>query len=120
MAKNCLEISGQFRRKHGNGVNPDLMSLKFCQIAGSCYLEITLANQPLKSIKLDTAIILEDVPDDFDNIPNECLLFNPENDVVDNAKAFIQLDAFSTMMCFDHLFTKKYSSKINEDHLHRQ
>ena len=69
---------------------------------------MTLSGSPDKPIKTD----LDFIGNDEDNY--ESLLFEPSNDIVDNAKKFLELDPYSFYMCVDDIFTKEAEEEIKK------
>ncbi len=39
-------------------------------------------------------------------------VFNPDSDIVDNARAFIQLDEYSMVLCVENIFTNRATYEI--------
>ncbi len=110
-----IELIDPFRKHYGTDVNPELISLKICQTSDSCFLETVLASAPSNVIRQDTDFIMngnERGEDPYDN-----LLFHPKHSIAKNARHFIELDPFSLINCFDHLFTKEADEKIITEHV---
>ena len=104
-----LEISGQFRRKYGNMVNPDLMSLRVCGHSQKCWIEYQLANEPTKIHELDLSFIVKGTDEDD-------LYFDPEDDIVENARRFLDFDDYSLINCTENLLTDDAAQKIGDNH----
>lgn len=100
-----LEISGQFRRKYGLKVNPDLMSLRMCSNEQKCWLEYQLATAPKKRYKLDLGFITNDLDEDY-------LYFEPKDDIIENAQRFLDFDDYSLVNCTDNLLTEEAAKEI--------
>jgi hypothetical protein len=114
-----LEIINQFKMQYPEWINPELISIKYCQNSVDAFLEMTFINNP----NLPIIINLDFISDDFDTeteIEEIPALFNPESDVVDNAKTFIELDTYSLINCVDGLFSKEAEEIINTEYLKRR
>lgn len=109
MSNQKLEISGQFRRKYGQMVNPDLMSLRMCSNGQKCWLEYQLATDPTKIHELVLDFISKDLdPDD--------LFFDPKDDIIENAQRFLDFDDYSLVNCTENLLTEEAARKMWEEH----
>ena len=111
-----LEIIEQFKTKYPGLINPDLISLKYCQDGIVAYLEIFFNNVPANPVVLNLDFISGDFEQETvtDDIP---LLFNPDADVVDNATTFVELDQYSLINCVDKLFTPEAEQEISNTYL---
>ena len=110
-----LEIISQFKNKYSEWVNPELLSLKYCQTKIDAFLEITFSKEPDSPEIINPDFIADEFdPDNVEEIP---ALFRPDADVVDNAKTFVEFDTYSLIMCVDGLFTKDAEEIINSNHL---
>ena len=110
-----LEIYDQFKKRFGEQLNPTLFSVKYCQSETKAAIELNFSIEPkLTIINLDFMggeITVDEDGKDKDILP----LFDPEADVVDNAKRLIELDDYSLISCIDGLFTEEAADKINDD-----
>ena len=110
-----LEIYDQFKKRFGEQLNPTLFSVKYCQSETKAVIELYFSNDPkLTRIDLDFMggeLIVDEDGNDKDILP----LFDPDADVVDNAKRLIELDEYSLISCIDGLFTEEAANKINDD-----
>lgn len=108
-----LEILEQFINRYGNKLNPQLSSIKYCQTDFAASVEMYFSNKTNPSIiNLDFIggeIVKDEEGNDADILP----MFNPDADIVDNAKRFIELDEDSLAMCIDNLFTDEAGKEIN-------
>jgi hypothetical protein len=109
-----LEILEQFKKLYGDKINPNLLSLKYCQTQTMAFVEMTFVNNSTPIIIdlnfIGGDIIKDEQGNDIDILP----MFNPEDDIVDNAKCLIELDSYSLIMCIDHLFTETAANEIND------
>lgn len=112
-----LEILEHFIKKHGNKINPELISIKYCQNEKMAMVELTFkTNRKPVCINLDFIIDdieKEDKSKDYQSMP----LFNPVADIVDNARSFLDLDEYSLIMCIDHIFTEEAAISVNNEFL---
>jgi hypothetical protein len=113
-----LEIIDEFKKLYGDKINPDLIHIKYCQSKTSAMLEMSFTQNPSNPIIIDLKIIggeieKNDNGDYIDILP----LFNPKTDIVDNAKALIDLDPYSLINCIENLFTNEAEQLINKNHL---
>ena len=101
-----LEMLGQFKKLYGSNINPDITSFLYCQSEAEAYTEMFFqTNSASYIINLD--FIAEwDESKTQEEQPNNLLMFNPSNDIVDNAKLLIEMDEYSLINCIDHLFTQ--------------
>lgn len=102
-----LEILGQFIKKYPDWINEALVYLKFCQNGITSFLEMYFCNNV-------------DIPDtiDLEFIGNtDKMMFNPDADIVDNAKSFIELDTYTLINCIENLFTHEAEIIINRNYL---
>jgi hypothetical protein len=110
---NKLEILQQFKKKYGDMINPDLISIKYCQNEKDAFVEMSFLNIPYPTI-----INLDFISDDseqanlitYQYIPP---LFNPKSDIVDNATCLIEFEPYSLLCCIDHLFVQKAMKEID-------
>lgn len=109
-----LEVINQFKKKYPGWVNPELLSIKYCQNNKDAFLEMIFNNAPDQPVIIN----LDFISDDFGpltetgDIPS---LFKPDTDVVDNALTFVELGTYSLMNCVDGLFSGKAEKIINDD-----
>jgi hypothetical protein len=112
-----LEILEQFVKRYGDKINPDLSAIKYGQTSTKAVVELYFnSEQQPFIINLDFIggeLVKDEDGKDIDILP----LFAPEADIVDNATCFVEMDAYSLLMCVDHLFTKSAETEINNDHL---
>ena len=111
-----LEILEHFIKKHGNKINTELSSVKYCQNEKMAMVELTFnTSRNLVRINLDF-ISDEIVKDDEGNDSYSIPLFNPEADIVDNARSFLDLDEYSLIMCIDHIFNEDAAINVNNEY----
>ncbi len=114
-----LEILEHFITKHGNKINTELSSVKYCQNEKMAIVELTFnSNRKPVSINLDF-ISDEIVKDDEGNDSYSTPLFNPVADIVDNAMSFLNLDEYSLIMCIDYIFTEEAAIGVNNEFLNK-
>ncbi len=85
--------------------------MKYCQTDGKTFLEESLREYPISIITtLDVfcEIIQNEKGEDDNIIP----MFNPEDDLVDNAQKFTQLDEDTLAQCVDYFFHQKIRDEI--------
>ncbi len=111
-----LEILGQFKKLYGSNINPDISSFMYCQSDSDACVEMYFQS------KREPYIINLDFITDWDENktqdeqPANLLMFNPEGDIVNNAKLLTELDEYSLINCIDHLFTQQAIKKILNRH----
>lgn len=111
-----LEILQQFIKKYGSNINPDLNSVKYCQNTDKAIVILSfISNNDIVQIDLDF-IGGDFVQDDEGNDKGIIPMFDPQADIVDNARTLLDLDAYSLIMCIDHLFTEAAASRINNEY----
>lgn len=114
-----LEILQQFIQKYGTQINPELESMKYCQDADKAIVLMSFgSNRDEIQINLDF-IGGEISKDEHGNEKDILPLFDPHADIVDNARTLLDLDAYSLIMCIDHLFTEEAEKKINDDYMNK-
>ena len=96
-----LEILEQFKDKYSAMVNPDLISVKYCQTEKDAFVEMLFSANSLSP----EIINLDFISETYEEENKDHLLFKPEADIVDNANCLIELDSYSLIMCIDNLFT---------------
>lgn len=102
-----IEILGEFKKKYGEMINPMLTSFKYCQSDDKAFTEMILTDQSDPLI-IDLYFIAGGI--DLDENGEEIVttrMFDPNKDLIDNAKQLIEFDEFSLINCIDHLFTPK-------------
>lgn len=99
-----LEISGQFRRRFGLWVNPDLMSLRICTNGESIFLEYRLATNPYKREEFDLQYLNIEMDSPYEE---DIRLFDACADIVDLAELFLNLDDYYLVNYTKNLFTTK-------------
>ncbi len=115
-----LEILEHLIKKHGNKINPELSSVKYCQNEKMAMVELTFnTNRKPVSINLDF-ISDEIVKDEEGNDSYSTPLFNPESDIVDNAMSFLNLDEYSLIMCIDHIFSEEAAMSVSNEFLNKK
>ena len=95
-----LELVYEMKRRYPDRINEDIFSIKFCQNDKMVFLVISLYSNPNKPIISNLDFIGND--DDLDSS-----LFLPDNDIVDNAITFSQLEQYTLLMCVDGFFTRE-------------
>jgi hypothetical protein len=108
--KQILELLQEMSRRWGNKLNKDLQSIKFSQTREAALLELTFKNGESEIVKETTNL-------DFISGEDFEELFKPENDVVDNAQNFVDLDGYSLINCIGNLFNEEAAEEINNEHL---
>jgi hypothetical protein len=112
-----LEILEQFKKQYGSQINPNLLSVTYCQSKHHAFLEMTFQNIFIP-IKIDLQFIIgEFIKDENGNDKDILPMFDPESDIVDNAKSLVEFDSFCLINCFDNLFTEDAANEINKEHL---
>jgi len=112
-----LEIYDQFKKRFDNQLNPELYSVKYCQSETKAVIELYFSIEP-KLTRINLDFMGGEITIDEDGKKKDILpLFNPEADVVDNAKRLIELDEFSLISCIHGLFTEEAANKINDDYI---
>jgi type I restriction enzyme R subunit len=103
-----LEVLPKLKARFADWINPDVTSVKICQDAFLVFLEVSYTNVEINPVKVD----LDFIGNDEDNL--ESILFKPENDFVDNAKTFVDLDEYTLYMSIDNIFTKEAEEVIKK------
>jgi len=112
-----LEIIKQFKKQYGSQINPNLLSVKYCQTKQVAYMEMTFQNNPMP-VSTDLQFIGGDfIQDEEGNEIDVLPMFDPEADIVDNAKSLVEFDSYSLINCFENLFTDDAAQEINRIHL---
>lgn len=111
-----LEMLGQFKKLFGGSINPDITSFMYCQSESDAFIEISFQS------KSESYIINLDFISGWDESktqeeqPANLLMFNPESDIVDNAKLLTEMDEYGLINCIDHLFTQEGIEEILKRH----
>jgi hypothetical protein len=114
-----LEILEQFLQKHGNRINAELSSVKYCQSTEKAMVELYF-NTNRKHVRINLDFIVDDiVKDDKDNDCETLPLFNPKADIVDNARTLLDLDEYSLIMCIDHIFNEEAATRVDNEFLNK-
>jgi hypothetical protein len=109
-----LEILTQFKKKYGNQINPHLIEMKYCQSINNAQVEMHFRDDTTPFI-IDLAFIGgEIVKDEEGNDADILSMFNPDVDIIDNAKTLIELDSHTLINCIDKLFTEEAANAISE------
>lgn len=108
-----LEILQQFEKLYGKQINPELVSLKYCQTVKKAVAELTYKDGKIDTIDLD--FIVDDYEKDDEGNIIEIPDFDPQKDIVDNATKFIQFDSYSLINCISGLFSKEAEIIINDE-----
>ena len=111
-----LEILNQFKLKCPDLINPELVSILYCQTQQDAYLEMYFKNAAASPIITNLVFITDGIEVDpfLGEVPP---LFNPAEDIVDNAQLMIDLDEYSLINCVDGLFTTEAAEAITDSHL---
>lgn len=99
-----LVLIKQFQVKYQSWINPQLISIKYCQKTAVAFLEMSFTDKTAPVI-----LNLDFITDgDTDEITGDALpSFNPKADVVDNARVFLEMDTYSLINCMEGLLTKE-------------
>ena len=101
-----LEMLQSFKQRFQEDLNASLQSIKYCQTDDCAFVELQFLNNPsIKSIDLDHMggeIIKDENGNDKEILP----LFNPDDDIVDNAIRLLQLDDYSIAICLDNILNQ--------------
>ncbi len=110
-----LEILEQLIKIYGEKINPELVSIKYCQTAEIAMVEMVFSGNLKLPVITNLKFITGDIGIDEDGIETDRPFFDPEADIVDNASRFITLDAFSLLNCIDNIFTKSAEVEISNE-----
>ena len=111
-----LELLPQFIKKYREQINPELLSIKYCQTETDAYAELSFRSNPLNPDMINLNFIHDDFDqDEIDEMHQIPLLFKPNADIVDNANLLVELDPYSLINCIGGLFTNEAEIKINDD-----
>jgi hypothetical protein len=103
-----LEVLPKLKERFGDQINPAIKSLKVCQDSYVVFTETSFADTTHGPVRED----LDFIGDEEDNL--DSILFKPENDIVDNANVFIELDQYTLYMSVNDLFTKDAEKDIKK------
>lgn len=109
-----LEVINEFKKKYPGWVNPDLVSIKYCQNEAVAFLEMEFMHTPGVPVSINLDFISDD--SDQETVEEIAPLFKPAADVVDNAMVFVGLDTYSLINCVDGLFTDEAIALICEEY----
>ena len=108
-----------FKKRFTDKLNPNLVSIKYCQNINSASIEIQFLSISEKQI-IDLKFMGGEIIENEDGTFNDILpLFDPAADIVDNASAFLSLDDYSMVICTEDIFTKEAIEKIVSDNENR-
>ena len=111
-----LEMLNSFKQRFQENLNPSLQSIKYCQTVNSAILELQFLNDP-ETKSIDLKFIGGEITTNEDGSYEDMLpLFNPDTDIVDNAKLFLELDDYSLIMCIDDVLTQETIEHIVSRH----
>jgi hypothetical protein len=102
-----LELIHEMKRKWDTKLNHSLKSIKFSQTTEAAIIEL-IFTEPNGNSRSETTNLDFITGEDCDDV-----LFKPNNDVVDNAQEFIELDGYSLLNCISNLFEKEAEEEIN-------
>lgn len=109
-----LEILTQFKKIFGNQINPHLIEMKYCQSINDAQVEMHFRDNTTPLI-VDLAFIGGDIVKDEEGNDADILqMFDPNADIVDNAKSLVEFDGYSLINCFENLFTEEAANEIND------
>jgi hypothetical protein len=112
-----LEMIHKFHKLYGQQINSELVSIKYVQNNNKAMIEMYF-NGALKPNIIDLKFIGGDIIFDENGEPEDLLpLFDPSEDIVDNAKRLIEMDDYSLINCIDDLFSEVAAHLINEQYL---
>jgi hypothetical protein len=112
-----LEIYDQFKKRYEELLNPGLLSVKYCQSETKAVIELYFKSDSTPTI-INLDLMGNEIVVDDDGVNRDILpLFEPKDDIIDNAKILIKLDNYSLINCIDGLLTEEASNKINYDYI---
>ncbi|MEI8049573.1 MAG: hypothetical protein WCI92_19510 [Bacteroidota bacterium] len=111
-----LEVLEQFIKIYGDKINPELVSIKYCQTAEIATVEMVFSANPQLPVITNLKFITGDIVIDEDGIETDRPFFDPEADIVDNASRFITLGDYSLLNCIDNIFTKSAEDQISSEY----
>jgi hypothetical protein len=107
-----LEMLDSFKQRFQDKLNPNLESIKYCQHTTKSLVEIKLLNDP-KITTIDLKFMGGEIIKNEDGTDKDILpLFNPDDDIVDNANRLLKLDDYSLINCLDVVLTKNAINNI--------
>jgi len=112
-----LELLQQFKKLYGDKINPNLLSIKYCQSPENALVELYFSTNPQMPVITNLNFIGGDIETDEDGIEIDLPYFDPEADIVDNASNFIYFDAYSLQNCIDNLFTNAAEEEISNEYI---
>ena len=88
-----LEILNQFKLKCPDLINPELVSILYCQTQQDAYLKMYFKNDPYSPVIINLDFITDGIEVDpfLGEVPP---LFNPGEDIVDNTQLIIDFDEY--------------------------
>ena len=100
-----MELLNQFKKKYGDWINPNLLSMIIDKSSEKVYVVMTFqeSSDEQKVTRIDL---------DFISGTNTDLLFDLGYPIEINAARVQRLDSYSLIMCIDGLFTKAAIEKI--------
>ncbi len=113
-----LEVLEQFLKLYSKQINPELISLKYCQTKDKSLVELNFKNGSQDII--DLCFIVGDIEEEKDGSIIENLYFDPGADLVDNAKTFVNMDSYSLINCIDGLFLDESAQLISDNYVREQ
>ncbi|MFZ4548524.1 MAG: hypothetical protein ACOYN4_13855 [Bacteroidales bacterium] len=111
-----LELLPQFIKLYGNKINPNLLSIKYCQTPETAMVEMLFSTNPTLPITTNLNFITGDIITNDDGNEKDLPYFDPDTDIVDNASNFINFGNYSLINCIDNLFTKAAEEEISNEH----
>ena len=111
-----LELLDQFINIYGIKINPELVSIKYCQTAEIATVEMVFSANPQLPVITNLKFITDDIVIDEDGIETDRPFFDPKADIVDNASRFITFGDYSLLNCIDKMFTKKAEVEISNEY----
>jgi hypothetical protein len=111
-----LEMLNSFKQRFQDNLKPSLQSIKYCQTVDSAIIELKFLNTP-ETKSIDLKFIGGEIIKNEDGTYKDILpLFNPDDDVVDNASCLLQLDDYSLIMCLDDVLKQETIEQILSRH----
>jgi hypothetical protein len=111
-----LEMLNSFKQRFQDNLNPSLQSIKYCQTVDSAIIELKFLNTP-ETKSIDLKFMGGEIIKNEDGTYKDILpLFNPDDDVVDNASRLLQLDDYSLIMCLDDVLKQETIEQILSRH----
>jgi hypothetical protein len=111
-----LEMLNSFKQRFKENLNPSLQSIKYCQTLDSAMIEIQFLNN-LETKSINLKFMGGEIIKNEDGTYKDILpLFNPDEDVVDNASCLLKLDDYSLIMCLDGILKQETIEQILSRH----